>query len=431
MDYYEKYLKYKNKYLELKQQLGGKVIINYFKYFYDVTTYDTLNKILRPILYDYWAEISKCYGLTNPANFDYDSAIQHPKSNIDGKYRTDPALHRESIVVFLSDHVPVHSSYNNIITWNVGFGYDDELYNYLGPFWFRDKEYTFRKPADTSRLINLKAKLIAKYIKFYKNENTIVNLQECSSKLYTLIRANFDSEHFSSKFLPQTLVTLPMDLNIKHSKSYYTSLPETYNKSGLCTFAFFPDRDSIREINLIPSIVSVFKPNKTDIYNITCRACKIVGLDSSNIYYNVHLDGEKALTDTRKLLKNKFFIFQVVRDELTIKSNIYDKILKIITENCRTNELLKIFEITKDSVVEKYIYGNEPSLVNDGTKITLTSSITGQIIISGDFNVKWSLKIDDSSKIGDPKSDFYSKTICEAYKINSDSTIDYILFNTP
>ena len=395
------YLKYKNKYLELKEQNGGTVILNYFRYFYNVTTYDTLNKILRPILYDYWAEISKCYRLINPADFDYNSAIKHPTS-------PNLALHRKSIAVFLSDHSPVHSSVNSIITWNVGISDDEDLFNYLTPFRFNDITYSFTKPHDRSILVTLKARLITEYIKFYKTTNTIVNLQECSSELYTLIHANFASEYFSSNFLPQTLVTLPMDLDISHSISYYKMAPKDYNKSGLCSFAFFPDKASIREIKLIPSIISVFKFTRSipNIYNMTCRACKIVGLDSSNTYYNVHLDGSVASSDTRTLLKNGPYIFQVVNAET---SAVYNKFVEIITTNLGSSDLFKI--------TTNVIFGSSD---------TMPLSADNKIIIAGDFNNKWNENIDKNSK-GVTDKNFYSKTNYQAYKIDSDSNIDYIL----
>ena len=53
-------------------------------------------------------------------------------------------------------------------------------------------------------------------------------------------------------------------------------------------------------------------------------------------------------------------------------------------------------------------------------------SADNKIIIAGDFNNKWNENIDKNSK-GITDKNFYSKTNYQAYKIDSDSNIDYIL----
>jgi hypothetical protein len=129
MNYYEKYLKYRTKYLLLKNQKGGEYISNYFRFFFRDTTSDSLNSIVKPILDEYWLEISNCYGLSSSNHFIFKYGIIHPLS------RSKPYLHRENIAVFLSDHSPIHDNKGGkkIISWNVGIGYDDVLFQYLKP----------------------------------------------------------------------------------------------------------------------------------------------------------------------------------------------------------------------------------------------------------------------------------------------------------
>ena len=145
MDYYKKYLKYKSKYLLIKNQIGGEPIDNYFTTFFGITNDETLalNCFLKPILDQYWAEISICYGLPSPNDFIFKNGVIHPQA------RGKPYLHRAKIAVFLSDHSPIHDERGgrNIISWNVGIGYDDVLFNYLRPIQKSSRIYRFSRPA--------------------------------------------------------------------------------------------------------------------------------------------------------------------------------------------------------------------------------------------------------------------------------------------
>ena len=409
MNYYEKYLKYRTKYLLLKNQKGGEYISNYFRFFFRDTTSDSLNSIVKPILDEYWLEISNCYGLSSSNHFIFKYGIIHPLS------RSKPYLHRENIAVFLSDHSPIHDNKGGkkIISWNVGIGYDDVLFQYLKPIKIKTKTYSFTRPIIGSlsdiKLMELKAQLIAKYIKYYKSDKAIIHLQECSGRLYKKICEIFkkSNEHFSSNFVPQTLIDVSLDLST--SISYYTMPPESHDKSGLCSFVFFPNKESVTHIELIPCITFVyaFPPKSPTLYNMTCRACKIKGLEYFDTFYNVHLDAETSYQDQRTLLKNETtnYIFQginVLKDK-----SIYDTFIKLVDEN--------------------YCLGTSRILFVKGNTIfgfdNVHTTKKSKIIIAGDFNQHFTQDIDKGGKYN-----YYSKITKEAFAWPSSSDIDYILF---
>jgi hypothetical protein len=408
MNYYQKYLKYKNKYLLLKEQHGGENIHDYLSFFFRVTD-RYLNSKLKPILDEYWAKISTCYGLPSPNDFIFKNGVIHPQA------RGKPYLHRAKIAVFLSDHSPIHDERGgrNIISWNVGIGYDDVLFNYLRPIQKSSRIYRFSRPAigtpDDLKLLELKARLIVEYIKYYKGNKTIVHLQECSGRLYKKICEIFkkSNEHFSSNFVPQTLIDVSLDLST--SISYYTMPPESHDKSGLCSFVFFPNKESVTHIELIPCITFVyaFPPKSPTLYNMTCRACKIKGLEYFDTFYNVHLDAETSYQDQRTLLKNETtnYIFQginVLKDK-----SIYDTFIKIVDEN--------------------YCLGTSRILFVKGNTIfgfdNVHTTKKSKIIIAGDFNQHFTQDIDKGGKYN-----YYSKITKEAFAWPSSSDIDYILF---
>jgi len=414
MNYYEKYLKYRTKYLLLKNQKGGEDIGNYFRFFFRDTNSDSLNSILKPILDEYWAEISICYGLPSPHNFIFKDGVIHPSSR-------KSFLHRGNIAVFLSDHSPVHDDKGgkSIISWNVGIGYDDVLFQYLYPITIKHKKtgnnetYSFTRPAIGSssdiKLMELKAHLIVEYIKYFKNNKAIIHLQECSGRLYKKICEILtkNEEHFSSNFVPQTLVDVSLDLST--SISYYTMPPDSHDKSGLCSFVFFPNKKSVTNIELIPCITFVyaFPPTAPTLYNMTCRACKIKGLEYFDTFYNVHLDGGTSYQDQRTLLKNETtnYIFQAI-NVLKDKS-IYDTFVKIVDEN--------------------YCLGTSRILFVKGNTIfgfdNVDTTVNSKIIIAGDFNQRFTRDIDKEGKYN-----YYSKISKEAFAWASSSDIDYILF---
>ena len=453
MNYYKKYLKYKSKYLLIKNQIGGEPIDNYFTTFFGITNDETLalNCFLKPILDQYWAEISICYGLPSPDHFIFKFVVNHPMEV--NKYR-------ENIVVFLSDHSPIHDERgrNNIISWNVGIGDEETVFNYLRPIeckktgdapggkkvsvcpWFikgqachtrpgqpcslrHPESFFFKKPAIDSpsdlKLLELKARLIVEYIKNYKGDQAIVHLQECSGRLYKKICDLLDKagEYFCSDFVPQTLIDVSLDLT--KSISYYTMPPESHDKSGLCTFVFFPDQQSITTIQLIPCITYVYpfptpNPKKgifSSHYNMTSRACKVIGIPSSDTFYNVHLDGNYGFTDLRTLLKNETtnYIFQAIQST-GLTTPIYNEFIKIVNANI-TKGFIKL-------IINTSIFGNS----------TVSSLVGSQIIIAGDFNQVFTEVGVNKGKL----PNFYSKIIREAYvwTIAGENEIDYILYYT-
>ena len=418
MNYYQKYLKYKNKYLLLKEQHGGENIHDYLSFFFRVTD-RYLNSKLKPILDEYWAKISTCYGLPSPNDFIFKNGVIHPQA------RGKPYLHRAKIAVFLSDHSPIHDERGgrNIISWNVGIGYDDVLFNYLRPIQKSSRIYRFSRPAigtpDDLKLLELKARLIVEYIKNYKSDETIVHLQECSGRLYKKICDLLDKngEYFCSDFVPQTLIDLSLDL--LSSISYYTIPPENHDKSGLCTFVFFPDQQSITTIQLIPCITYVYPfptpdPRKGIVsthYNMTSRACKIIGIPSPNTFYNVHLDGGYRFTDLRTLLKNEttHYIFQAI-PSTSLTTSVYNEFIKIVNANV-TKGFIKL-------IINTTIFGNS----------TVSNIVGSQIIIAGDFNEVFTEAGVNKGKL----PDFYSKIIREAFAwtIAGENEIDYILYYT-
>ena len=421
MDYYKKYLKYKTKYISLKNQYGGENIHDYLAFFFRVTD-RSLNRKLKPILDEYWTEISICYGLPSPDDFIFKNAIIHPQFRNHAK----PYLHRAKVVVFLSDHSPIHDERGGgkrIISWNVGIGYDDDLFHYLSPIKKGTTIYTFTKPGigtpSDLKLLELKARLIVEYIKNYKGDQTIVHLQECSGRLYKKICDLLDKagEYFCSDFVPQTLIDVSLDLT--KSISYYTMPPESHNKSGLCTFVFFPDQKSITTIQLIPCITYVYpfptpNPKKgifSSHYNMTSRACKVIGIPSSDTFYNVHLDGNYGFTDLRTLLKNETtnYIFQAIQST-GLTTPIYNEFIKIVNANI-TKGFIKL-------IINTSIFGNS----------TVSSLVGSQIIIAGDFNQVFTEVGVNKGKL----PNFYSKIIREAYvwTIAGENEIDYILYYT-
>jgi len=415
MNYYKKYLKYRTKYLLLKNQKGGENIDNYFRFFFRDMTSDSLNSKIKPILDEYWLEISKCYDLPSLDNFIFKDGVKHPSS------RSKPYLHRGNIAVFLSDHSPVHDDKGGkkIISWNVGIGYDDVLFQYLHPITIKHKTtgnneiYSFTRPVIGSlsdiKLMELKAHLIVEYIKYFKSNNAIIHLQECSGRLYKKIYEILtkNKEHFSSNFVPQTLIDVSLDLST--STSYYTLPPESHDKSGLCSFVFFTNEESIRHIELIPCITFVyaFPPRSPTLYNMTCRACKIKGLEYFDTFYNVHLDAETSYQDQRTLLKNETinYVFQAI-NVLKDKS-IYDIFVKLVDEN--------------------YCLGTSRILFVKGNTIfgfdNVHTTINSKIIIAGDFNQHFTKDIDKGGKYN-----YYSKITKEAFAWPLSSGIDYILF---
>jgi hypothetical protein len=140
---------------------------------------------------------------------------------------------------------------------------------------------------------------------------------------------------------------------------------------------------------------------------MTCRACKIKGLEYFDTFYNVHLDAETSYQDQRTLLKNETtnYIFQAI-NVLKDKS-IYDIFIKIVDENycLGTNRILFV----KGNI----IFGS------DNVYTTLNS----KIIIAGDFNQRFTRDIDKEGKYN-----YYSKISKEAFAWASSSDIDYILF---
>lgn len=411
MNYYEKYLKYKIKYVSLENQIGGETISNYFRFFFGDKTSDSLNAILKPILDEYWSNISECYNLPRANDFIFKTTVIHPLS------RSNRDLHRENIAVFLSDHSPVHDDKGGkeIISWNVGIGYDDVLFEYLKPIKIKDKTYSFTRPVIGStidiKLMELKAHLIVEYIKYFKSNKAIIHLQECSGRLYKKIFEIFttNNEHFSSNFVPQTLIDVSLDL--LKSISYYTMPPESHDKSGLCSFVFFPNQKSVTPIELIPCITFVyaFPPRSPTLYNMTCRACKIKGLEYFDTFYNVHLDAETSYQDQRTLLKNETtnYIFQAIN--VLKNKSIYDIFVKIVDENYCLGTSRILF------VKGNIIFGSDNVYTTQNSKI----------IIAGDFNQRFTKDIDKGSKT---VYNYYSKITKEAFAWQPSNGIDYILF---
>jgi hypothetical protein len=437
MNYYKKYLKYKSKYLLIKNQIGGEPIDNYFTTFFGITNDETLalNCFLKPILDQYWAEISICYGLPSPDHFIFKFVVNHPMEV--NKYR-------ENIVVFLSDHSPIHDERgrNNIISWNVGIGDEETVFNYLRPIeckktgdapggkkvsvcpWFikgqachtrpgqpcslrHPESFFFKKPAIDSpsdlKLLELKARLIVEYIKYYKGDKTIVHLQECSGRLYKKIcdLLVVTGEYFSSNFNPQTLIYISEDLSTVNS--FYTMSPESHNKSGLCTFVFFPSRENIKPIRLIPTNLYLNKEH-SGVFKLDGRGCKVKGLETitNDTIYNVHLKQDNSHEDQKTLFDNTNSIFDLtnlLKINETFKQPSYERLISKLKETIQSNVAAgnQILVIRNKNIV-----GND-----------VVSTIVGsKIIIAGDFNQK-------NKKI--TRESF-------TWAKNKESNIDYILY---
>jgi len=406
MNYYKKYLKYKSKYLLIKNQIGGEPIDNYFTTFFGITNDETvaLNSVLKPILDEYWAEISRCYGLSSPDDFIFKYGIYHPKNTEVDKYR-------ENIVVFLSDHSPIHDERgrNNIISWNVGIAENEILFDYLKEIKIKSIKtpFTFTKPAIDSpsdvKLLELKARLIVEYIKYYKDKNTIVHLQECSGRLYNKIKnlLTSDSEIFSSYFNPQTLIYISEDLST--ATSYYTASPESHNQSGLCTFVFFPSREDIKSIRLIPCNLYLNKDNSSG-FKLDGRGCKVKGLETitNNTIYNVHLKQENSHKDQNILLNNTNTIFELnnlIKTSSTFKQANLDRLIVKLRETVRSNydagnQIL--------AIKNKNVVGND----------VVSTHIGSKIIIVGDFNQEFKKITRESS----------------TWAKNKENNVDYILY---
>ena len=439
MDYYKKYLKYKSKYLLIKNQIGGEPIDNYFTTFFGITNDETLalNCFLKPILDQYWAEISICYGLPSPDDFIFKLTVNHPK-------KTEVDKYRENIIVFLSDHSPIHDERgrNNIISWNVGIGDDDTVFNYLRPIECKKTEvapggkkisvcerymrglkchtrvgqacllrhpesFLFKKPVIDSpsdlKLLELKARLIVEYIKYYKGNKTIVHLQECSGRLYKKICDLLDKngEYFCSDFVPQTLIYISEDLSTVNS--FYTMPPESHNKSGLCTFVFFPSRENIKPIRLIPTNLYLNKENPAG-FKLDSRGCKVKGLETitNDTIYNVHLKQDNSHEDQKTLLDNTNSIFELTN------------LLKI-SETFKQSNLERLIVKLKETVQSNMAAGNQILAIKNKNVVgndVVSTHIGSKIIIVGDFNQEFKKITRESS----------------TWAKNKESNIDYILY---
>jgi len=437
MDYYQKYLKYKRKYSLIKNQIGGEPIDNYFTTFFGITNDETvtLNSVLKPILDEYWSEISRCYGLPSPDDFIFKLTVNHPM---------EVNRYRENIIVFLSDHSPIHDERgrNNIISWNVGIGYDETVFNYLRPIeckktevapggkkvsvcpWFikgqachtrpgqacrlsHPESFFFKKPAIDSpsdiKLLELKARLIVEYIKNYRGGETIVHLQECSGRLYKKICDLLDKngEYFCSDFVPQTLIYISEDLSTVNS--FYTMPPESHNKSGLCTFVFFPSRENIKPIRLIPTNLYLNKENPSG-FKLDGRGCKVKGLETitNATIYNVHLKQDNSHEDQKTLFDNTNTIFDLTN---SIK----------ITDTFKQSHLERLISKLKEIVQSNMAAGNQILVIRNKNVVgnDVVSTIVGsKIIITGDFNQKIKKITRESS----------------TWAKNKESNIDYILY---
>ena len=141
-------------------------------------------------------------------NKDYMSLTDNQKNN--------------QLLKYFSDHKPVKMTERNIFSWNVADLVND--YNRISGIADRFDFNKFKAEYDTiiDSLLDNKSKFIVEFIlsDVNKSENQIIiNLQECSKKLFMMINDYLGSKnyHFSSNFHYQTLFKLSSfkDENVK------------------------------------------------------------------------------------------------------------------------------------------------------------------------------------------------------------------------
>jgi len=456
MEYYSKYLKYKNKYLDLKNMFGG----GHFESTYYKANKDTLdakliaiNVLIKPHLISTWDRIKKYFG----KHESYDEIFESIKDK--------PQL------TLLSDHYPIWNHETNRLSWNIGDV--DNLYAKV----FTDtvfKQSSFNKDYKDgfkNELLDEKAALITKILIWYKqilgNDNFIIHLQECSGLLYSKINALLEAHTevtCSSDFVPQVLIQFsdfqditrrPRDpltepnwimygndlINKLKFKKYneitynyeviYSKLPKDIKQTGYCSIILQDKKEVKATLELLPTIMvfdawrgsdskelSKFKPHLYG-FQLTSRGCIVLSNVISNVEFNVHLKNDKdiptkQIDDINNLKNIDMSLFFVDYTKLTMRIDVDSG----IPDNLKTEKRIQNYFVNE---LRKLISSGSTKLIKLGLSHIISLSETkytglnkAVVIIAGDYNLRWD-KIKSIGELQNKSKELY------------DSDIDFIL----
>ena len=254
--FYKKYLKYKNKYLELKNQIGHGLLVSPDtisirgargpnSIFGFLGYVDASLNLFEPAIYEaidyYFDGIEKYFRSTGPYQYTgriYRGARPSPRWHFNSykdnnSFISDILYKDKTLVPYLSDHRPIWDISTNSISWNVDEN-DIEFFKTLA-YKLSERDGTaltdfnetdmqnFYNRTFTSRrnridLLNPKAHLISLHINYIidnfldKSKQIIINLQETSGELsqmiYTRLNTGTYNNRISYDFIPQVLMIL-------------------------------------------------------------------------------------------------------------------------------------------------------------------------------------------------------------------------------
>jgi hypothetical protein len=341
-----------------------------------------------------------------------------------------PSIKDGMHLTFLSDHKPIWNGELNILSWNVGDTLSTYRYTFP-PFTniiFNEREFEIEYESIRDDLLKEKSKLIAKVINFHKTIRKpspffIINLQECSRRLYNLIldilnfnfpiSGDFHSQgilHVSKFNYEDILISgrQLVDLIEKNGAdcliNYDIEIKDNNNLDtmGFSTFIIYENIKDVSPIKLIPNIIynDTWRSDENNIISkytvnnygvgISCRSCLILSKSLPFIIYNVHLKNDKYLVDKiHEEIQNMLNINPIIFDIDTIKLNYKINYDKGITNK----DELKIFF---NKITKKHL----PDINNKVKGIGFNKK---HVVIAGDFNLKFTdFKIDPHlSKVKD------------------------------